>query len=107
MRLPQSDNSVRIEQIQLEQDTAKSNYDQSSAGSVVDLNRAGSALMEIVSRPDIRYVHACAIPLSLLKVPRSSSPEQAGKYVRTLQALLRSVGASDGSMEQVSENSHD
>ena len=52
--LPKTDRSVRIEQIQLEQDTAKTNYDEETAGSIVDLNRAGSALMEIVSRPDIR-----------------------------------------------------
>lgn len=51
--------------------------------SLIDLNRAGTGLMEIVSEPDIR------------------SPEEAGDYVKTLQSVLRSVGASDGNMEQV------
>lgn len=49
----------------------------------IDLNRAGTGLMEIVSEPDMR------------------SPEEAAEYVRTLQSLLRSVGSSDGNMEQV------
>ena len=51
--------------------------------SLIDLNRAGTGLMEIVSEPDIR------------------SPEEAGDYIRTLQSILRSIGASDGNMEQV------
>ncbi|KAA1466549.1 Glutamyl-tRNA amidotransferase B subunit [Dentipellis sp. KUC8613] len=80
--LPQSNVSVRIEQIQLEQDTAKSTFDPRRRLSSIDLNRAGTGLMEIVSRPDMR------------------SPEEAGEYVRTLQALLRSIGSSDGNMEQ-------
>jgi len=50
--------------------------------SSLDLNRAGVGLMEIVSKPDMR------------------SPEEASEYVRTLQAVLRSVAASDGNMEQ-------
>ncbi|KAI9447932.1 Glutamyl-tRNA amidotransferase B subunit [Lactarius indigo] len=80
--LPQSDVSVRIEQIQLEQDTGKSMFEPRRRLLSIDLNRAGMGLMEIVSKPDLR------------------SPEQAGEYVRTLQAVLRSVGASDGNMEQ-------
>ncbi|KAH9977679.1 glutamyl-tRNA amidotransferase [Lactifluus volemus] len=80
--LPQSDVSVRIEQIQLEQDTGKSMFEPRRQLSSIDLNRAGTGLMEIVSKPDIR------------------SPEEAGEYVRTLQAVIRSVGASDGNMEQ-------
>ncbi|TFY69182.1 hypothetical protein EVG20_g3256 [Dentipellis fragilis] len=97
--LPQSNVSVRIEQIQLEQvdplshlypqpltlsqqDTAKSTFDPRRRLSSIDLNRAGTGLMEIVSRPDMR------------------NPEEAGEYVRTLQALLRSIGSSDGNMEQ-------
>ncbi|KAF8592765.1 Glutamyl-tRNA amidotransferase B subunit [Ramaria rubella] len=74
--------SVRIEQIQLEQDTAKSIFDRKTEVTTVDANRAGVALMEIVSRPDMR------------------SPEEAGAYVRALQAILRAVGSSDGNMEQ-------
>jgi len=73
---------VRIQQIQLEQDTGKSTFDPRRRVSSIDLNRAGTGLMEIVSEPDLR------------------SPEEAGDYVRTLQALLRSVGSSDGNMEQ-------
>ncbi|KAG5654231.1 hypothetical protein H0H81_005918 [Sphagnurus paluster] len=73
---------VRIKQIQLEQDTAKSTFNPRTRTSHIDLNRAGTGLMEIVSEPDLR------------------SPEEAGAYVRALQAVLRAVGASDGNMEQ-------
>ncbi|KAG6861985.1 hypothetical protein C0995_009169 [Termitomyces sp. Mi166 len=73
---------VRIKQLQLEQDTAKSTFHPRTQTSHLDLNRTGTALMEIVSEPDLR------------------SPEEAGAYVRTLQAVLRAVGASDGNMEQ-------
>ena len=67
--------------------------------SQIDLNRAGTALMEIVSEPDMRLVFL-KFPQYLLTTILSS-PEEAGDYVRTLQALLRSVGSSDGNMEQV------
>ncbi|KAG6813033.1 hypothetical protein H0H92_014567 [Tricholoma furcatifolium] len=73
---------VRIKQLQLEQDTAKSTFHPRTLTSRIDLNRAGTGLMEIVSEPDLR------------------SPEEAGAYVRSLQALLRTVGASDGNMEE-------
>ncbi|GLB34182.1 putative PET112 [Lyophyllum shimeji] len=73
---------VRIKQIQLEQDTAKSTLNPRTRTSHIDLNRAGTGLMEIVSEPDLR------------------SPDEAGAYVRALQAVLRAVGASDGNMEQ-------
>ncbi|KAF5333549.1 hypothetical protein D9611_002729 [Ephemerocybe angulata] len=73
---------VRIKQLQLEQDTAKSTFHPRTLTSQIDLNRAGTGLMEIVSEPDLR------------------SPEEAGAYVRTLQAILRAVGASDGNMEE-------
>ncbi|KDN35709.1 hypothetical protein RSAG8_11388, partial [Rhizoctonia solani AG-8 WAC10335] len=72
---------VRIQQIQLEQDTAKSTTPAHSEVTRVDLSRAGAPLMEIVSEPDMR------------------SPEEAATYVRSLQALLRAIGASDGNME--------
>ncbi|CAA7258526.1 unnamed protein product [Cyclocybe aegerita] len=74
--------TVRIKQIQLEQDTAKSTFNPRTRTSNIDLNRAGTGLMEIVSEPDMR------------------SPEEAGAYVRTLQAVLRAMGSSDGNMEQ-------
>ncbi|TFK55405.1 Glutamyl-tRNA amidotransferase B subunit [Heliocybe sulcata] len=73
---------VRIKQIQIEQDTGKSTFDARRRVSMIDLNRAGTGLMEIVSEPDMR------------------SPEEAGVYLRTLQSILRSVGSSDGNMEQ-------
>ncbi|KAK7696254.1 hypothetical protein QCA50_000907 [Cerrena zonata] len=82
LQLSQGDAKVRIKQIQLEQDTGKTMFDPRRRVSSIDLNRAGTGLMEIVSEPDLR------------------SPEEAGDYVRTLQALLRSVGSSDGNMEQ-------
>ncbi|KAI0322508.1 Glutamyl-tRNA amidotransferase B subunit [Amylostereum chailletii] len=82
LNLSQSGIAVRIEQIQLEQDTAKSTSDPRRRESSIDLNRAGTGLLEVVSKPDMR------------------SPEEAGDYVRNLQALLRAVGSSDGSMEK-------
>ncbi|KAH7887387.1 GatB/GatE catalytic domain-containing protein [Phlebopus sp. FC_14] len=81
LKLSRKDVKVGITQIQLEQDTAKSTSDARRRITQIDLNRAGSGLMEIVSEPDMR------------------SPEEAGDYVRTLQAILRSVGSCDGSME--------
>ncbi|TDL29380.1 Glutamyl-tRNA amidotransferase B subunit [Rickenella mellea] len=82
VHLKKSNIDVRIKQIQLEQDTAKTTLEQRAGYSVIDLNRAGTGLMEIVSEPDIR------------------SPEQAAEYIRTLQELLRAVGSCDGHMEQ-------
>ncbi|KAF8622176.1 hypothetical protein AX15_007289 [Amanita polypyramis BW_CC] len=73
---------VRIKQIQLEQDTAKSVFNPRNRSSQIDLNRAGAGLMEIVTEPDMR------------------SPEEAGAYIRTLQAILRAIGASDGNMDE-------
>ncbi|KAG8740636.1 hypothetical protein FRC10_004094 [Ceratobasidium sp. 414] len=64
-----------------QEDTAKSTTTPHSEVTRIDLSRAGAALMEIVSEPDMR------------------SPEEAASYVRSLQALLRAVGASDGNME--------
>ncbi|KAH9855061.1 Glutamyl-tRNA-Gln amidotransferase B subunit [Lenzites betulinus] len=74
--------AVRIKQVQLEQDTGKSAFLPRNRMTAIDLNRAGTGLMEIVSEPDMR------------------SPEEAASYVRMLQALLRTVGSSDGNMEQ-------
>ncbi|KAI0353128.1 Glutamyl-tRNA-Gln amidotransferase B subunit [Trametes cingulata] len=82
LRLEKDGIAVRIKQVQLEQDTGKSTFLPRNRLTAIDLNRAGMGLMEIVSEPDMR------------------SPEEAGNYVRTLQALLRSVGSSDGNMEQ-------
>ena len=73
---------VGIERIHLEQDAGKLMHDQHPSMSYVDLNRSGVALMEIVSKPDMR------------------SPEEAGAYVRKLRSILRYVGSCDGNMEQ-------
>jgi aspartyl-tRNA(Asn)/glutamyl-tRNA(Gln) amidotransferase subunit B len=73
---------VGIERIHLEQDAGKLMHDQHPSMSYVDLNRSGVALMEIVSKPDMR------------------SPEEAGAYIRKLRAILRYVGSCDGNMEQ-------
>ena len=72
---------VRIERIHLEQDAGKSIHDMDPAMSFVDLNRTGVALMEIVSRPDIR------------------SPEEAAAYVVKLRQILRYLGTCDGNMQ--------
>ena len=55
--MPSGDSvKVRIQRIQLEQDSGKSTHDQDPKLTLVDLNRAGVALMEIISDPDIRFV---------------------------------------------------
>jgi aspartyl-tRNA(Asn)/glutamyl-tRNA(Gln) amidotransferase subunit B len=72
---------VRIERIHVEQDAGKSIHDMDPAMSFVDLNRTGVALMEIVSRPDIR------------------SPEEAAAYVVKLRQILRYLGTCDGNMQ--------
>ncbi|MEM9146681.1 MAG: Asp-tRNA(Asn)/Glu-tRNA(Gln) amidotransferase subunit GatB [Pseudomonadota bacterium] len=73
---------VRIERIHLEQDAGKSIHDMDPSLSFVDLNRTGVALMEIVSRPDIR------------------GPEEAAEYVRKLRQILRYLGTCDGNMQE-------
>jgi aspartyl-tRNA(Asn)/glutamyl-tRNA(Gln) amidotransferase subunit B len=72
---------VRIERIHLEQDAGKSIHDMDPAMSFVDFNRTGVALMEIVSRPDIR------------------GPEEAAAYVAKLRQILRYLGTCDGDMQ--------
>ncbi|KAJ8076474.1 hypothetical protein PM082_000897 [Marasmius tenuissimus] len=81
LTLPKLGIPVRIKQIQLEQDTGKSLFDHRTRSSLIDLNRAGTGLLEIVTEPDLR------------------SSEEAAEYVRSLQSLLRSMGVSDGNME--------
>jgi aspartyl-tRNA(Asn)/glutamyl-tRNA(Gln) amidotransferase subunit B len=84
IQLVKGQKAVRIKQIQIEQDTAKSTNE--GLETIYDLNRVGMPLLEIVSYPDI------------------TSAEQAGEYVRTLQAILRSIGVSDGMMEAVRDS---
>ncbi len=73
---------VGIERLHLEQDAGKSLHDRRPDATCVDLNRAGVALMEIVSRPDLR------------------GAGEAGAYIRKLRAILRYLGTCDGNMEQ-------
>ena len=73
---------IGIERIHVEQDAGKLMHDQHPTMSYVDLNRSGVALMEIVSRPDIR------------------SPAEAGAYLAKLRTILRYVGSCDGNMDQ-------
>ena len=77
-----ADKTIGIERIHVEQDAGKLMHDQHPTMSYVDLNRAGVALMEIVSKPDMR------------------SPAEAGAYLRKLRAILRYVGSCDGNMEE-------
>ena len=74
--------TIGIERLHLEQDAAKSLHDQSPTMSYVDLNRSGVALMEIVSKPDIR------------------DAEQAKAYLTKLRSILRYLGTCDGDMEK-------
>ncbi|RVT39830.1 Asp-tRNA(Asn)/Glu-tRNA(Gln) amidotransferase subunit GatB [Sphingobium algorifonticola] len=73
---------IGIERIHVEQDAGKLMHDQHPTRSYVDLNRSGVALMEIVSKPDMR------------------SPAEAGAYVKKLRSILRYVGSCDGNMEE-------
>ena len=73
---------IGIERLHIEQDAGKLMHDQHPTMSYVDLNRSGVALMEIVSRPDMR------------------SPAETGAYLRKLRAILRYVGSCDGNMEE-------
>ena len=72
---------VRIERVHLEQDAGKSIHDMDPNMSFVDLNRTGVALMEIVSRPDLR------------------GPEEAAAYIAKMRQILRYLGTCDGNMQ--------
>ena len=73
---------VGIERLHMEQDAGKSLHDQHPTKSYIDLNRAGVALMEIVSKPDLR------------------TAEEASAYVAKLRSILRYVGSCDGNMQE-------
>ncbi len=77
-----STRTVQLTRIHLEQDAGKSMHDQDPAHTLIDLNRSGVALMEIVSEPDMR------------------SAEEAAVYVTKLRSILRYLGTCDGNMEQ-------
>jgi aspartyl-tRNA(Asn)/glutamyl-tRNA(Gln) amidotransferase subunit B len=80
--MPDGTIRVGIERLHLEQDAGKSLHDQHSTMSFVDLNRSGVALMEIVSKPDLR------------------SSEEAKAYLAKLRAIMRYLGTCDGDMEK-------
>ncbi|MBI3300550.1 MAG: Asp-tRNA(Asn)/Glu-tRNA(Gln) amidotransferase subunit GatB, partial [Deltaproteobacteria bacterium] len=73
---------VRLTRIHMEEDAGKNIHDAHSDASLVDLNRAGVPLLEIVSEPDIR------------------TPEEAGAYLRDLRAILQYLEVCDGNMEE-------
>ena len=77
-----STRTVGITRLHLEQDAGKSLHDQHAEYTYVDLNRAGIALMEIVSEPDLR------------------TAEEAGAYLKKLRSILRYLGTCDGNMEE-------
>jgi aspartyl-tRNA(Asn)/glutamyl-tRNA(Gln) amidotransferase subunit B len=79
---PEYSIKVGVERLHLEQDAGKSLHDQSPTQSFVDLNRSGVALMEIVSKPDMR------------------SADEAKAYVTKLRTILRYIGSCDGDMEK-------
>ena len=80
--MPEGQIEIGIERLHLEQDAGKSIHDQHPNMSFVDLNRSGVALMEIVSKPDLR------------------SSEEAKEYLSKLRTILRYLGTCDGNMEQ-------
>ena len=80
--MPDGLRKIGIERLHVEQDAGKSLHDQDSKRTFIDLNRSGIALMEIVSKPDLR------------------SPQEAGEYVKKLRMILRYLGTCDGNMEE-------
>ncbi len=77
-----STREIGIERLHLEQDAGKSIHDLHPQKTYIDLNRSGVALMEIVSKPDLR------------------TPEEAGFYLKKLRSILRYLGTCDGNMEE-------
>lgn len=73
---------VGIERLHMEQDAGKSLHDQYPSKTCIDLNRCGVALMEIVSKPDMR------------------SPEEVGAYLRKIRSIVRYLGTCDGNMDE-------
>ena len=74
--------TVGIERLHLEQDAGKSIHDIDPKNTLVDLNRSGVALMEIVSKPDLR------------------SPEEVNAYIKKLRSIMRYLGTCDGNMQE-------
>ena len=80
--LPDGTKTIGIERLHLEQDAGKSIHDLDPSNTYVDLNRSGVALMEIVSRPDLR------------------SPDEVNAYVKKLRSIMRYLGTCDGNMQE-------
>tara|TARA_B100001029_G_scaffold179520_1_gene189356 strand:- start:1031 stop:2482 length:1452 start_codon:yes stop_codon:yes gene_type:complete len=78
----EGEKEIGIERLHLEQDAGKSMHDQHPSKSYIDLNRSGVALMEIVSKPDMR------------------SAGEAGAYIRKLRSIVRYLGTCDGNMQE-------
>jgi aspartyl-tRNA(Asn)/glutamyl-tRNA(Gln) amidotransferase subunit B len=82
VRMNDSIRTIGITRIHMEEDAGKNIHDSRTAASLVDLNRAGVPLLEVVSEPDLR------------------SPSEASDYLRTLRQMVRYLGISDGNMEE-------
>ncbi len=80
--LPEGTKKIGIERLHLEQDAGKSIHDLDPSSTFVDLNRSGVALMEIVSKPDLR------------------SPEEVNAYVKKLRSIMKYLGTCDGNMQE-------
>ena len=80
--MPDGQKEVGIERLHLEQDAGKSIHDLDPKNTFVDLNRSGVALMEIVSKPDLR------------------SPEEVNAYIKKLRSIMRYLGTCDGNMQE-------
>ena len=80
--MPNGQKEVRIERLHLEQDAGKSIHDIDPQHTMVDLNRSGVALMEIVSKPDLR------------------SPDEVNAYIKKLRSIMRYLGTCDGNMQE-------
>ena len=80
--MPDGQKEVGIERLHLEQDAGKSIHDLDPQNTFVDLNRSGVALMEIVSKPDLR------------------SPEEVSVYIKKLRSIMRYLGTCDGNMQE-------
>ena len=80
--LPEGTKTIGIERLHLEQDAGKSIHDLDPSNTYVDLNRSGIALMEIVSKPDLR------------------SPDEVNAYIKKLRSIMRYLGTCDGNMQE-------
>ncbi len=80
--MPDGQKDIGIERLHLEQDAGKSIHDLDPKNTFVDLNRSGVALMEIVSKPDLR------------------SPEEVNAYIKKLRSIMRYLGTCDGNMQE-------